>query len=679
MNGCRFCLCRMTLWVVASLLPVGHVLAIEETVVTATRVERNSLSIPFAISTVSGDDVQRRQLLGLDESMARVPGVYITNRYNYSRDLRISIRGFGARSNFGVRGIKVFVDGIPSTAPDGQTALDGLDLANVSRIEVIRGPAAALYGASAGGVINIFTEDGPAIPFAEVGVARGSYDFGRYQFKAGGENGRFNYFINGSYLDYDGFRRNSDIEHGTLNGKFRYTFSDGSVGQLIVRAADAPTELDAGGLDAAMVAADRGGTRAQNIQFDAGEEVDDQRVAWSWDKVFGVHSFSLRNYYNWRDFYARLPFAAGGTTTFERFFYGGGGQYSNASALGSFANRVTLGVDVDHMTDDRRRFDNLNGQQGSLGFEQDEEADTVGVYVQEEFALHEQVDLQAGLRYDHVKLAIDDRFLANGDQSAALEFNEINWMVGAVWGPMEALNVYANYATAFETPTFTELANPAQAGTLGGFANVAAQRTRGYELGLKGIVLKRLRYDIAYYDMRVEDEVTTVANVNGRAFFNNADTDRNGVELGLVADLVPGLAATLAYTYTDLEFVRFPSTVAAEGNTLPGVPRHYTYVELDYRHPAGLFVKWDWAFAGGVYADNLNLTRVDSYDVSTVVAGYDYRIGRFTLSPSFGVNNLFNDKYNTDIRIEDTFSRYFEPAPGRNIFGIFRVRYDFDV
>lgn len=237
--------------------------------VTATRVERNPLSIPLAISTVSGDDVQRRQLLGLDESMARVPGVYITNRYNDSRDLRISIRGFGARSNFGVRGMKIYVDGIPSTAPNGQTALDGLDLANVNRI------------------------------------------------------------------------------------------------------------------------------------------------------------------YNWRDFYARLPFAASGTTTFERFFYGGG-QYSNASALGSFANRVTVGIDVDHMTDDRRRFDNLNGQQGPLGFEQDEEADTVGLYLQDDFALHEQVDLQAGLRYDHVELAIDDRFLANGDQSATLEFDEINWMVGAV-------------------------------------------------------------------------------------------------------------------------------------------------------------------------------------------------------------------------------------------------------
>lgn len=241
------------------------------------------------------------------------------------------------------------------------------------------------------------------------------------------------------------------------------------------------------------------------------------------------------------------------------------------------------------------------------------------------------------------------------------------------------MNLYANYATAFETPTFTELANPAQAGTLGGFANVAAQRTRGYESGLKGIVLKRLRYAFAYYAMRVEDEVTTVANVDGRAFFNNADTDRNGVELGLVGDLPPGLVATLAYTYTDLEFVRFPSTVAAEGNILPGVPQHFTYVELDYRHAAGFFVKWDWAFAGGVYADNLNLTRVDSYDVSTVVAGYDYKFGQFTVSPSFGVNNLFNDKYNTHIRIEDTFARYFEPAPGRNIFGIFRVRYDFDV
>lgn len=657
-------------------------LAVEQVVVTATRVERDALTTPMSISTVERDDVQSRQLLGLDEAMGRVPGLYFTNRYNYSRDLRISIRGFGARSNFGVRGVKVFIDGIPSTTPDGQTALDDLDLSNVERVEVLRGPAGALYGASSGGVINIHTESGTETPFAEAGVSLGSYDFDRYNFKVGGETGPLNYYVNGSYLNYDGYRQQSSVEHMTLNGKWAYTFSDGSVGQLIVRAAHSPTADDPGGLNVVERGTDCGAARDRNIALDAGEEVDEQKVAWSWRKQWGVHELNLRNYYNWRDFDARLPlppFLGTGVVAFQRFFYGGGAQYSNSTALFGHANRVTLGVDVDHSTDDRQRFNNLSGRPGPLAFDQDENADTVGIFLQDEFTLTEQIFLQAGLRYDHIKFEVEDRFLANGDQSDELEFDEINYMIGAMWSPLEALNLYANYATAFETPTFTEFANPANNGTLGGFANVAAQRTRGFEVGLKGALFERVRYDLAYYDMTVEDEVTTVTNIEGRAFFNNADTDRRGFELGVVAQLLPGLEFNGSYTYTDLEFDRFPNTPAAEGNRLPGVPRHFGYMELDYQHASGAFVKWDWSFAGSLFADNLNNTRVDNYDVSNLIIGYGYKRGRFTLTPTFGVNNLFGADYNTDIRIQDATRRYFEPAPDRNIFGTIRLRYEFDV
>ncbi|MCB1746197.1 MAG: TonB-dependent receptor [Gammaproteobacteria bacterium] len=674
MNGNPSRLRAIAAGIATALLPLSPAHAMDEVLVTATRVERNVLDLPFSVSTVAQDDVQSRQLIGLDESMARVPGVFITDRYNYGRDLRISIRGFGARSNFGIRGLRVYVDGIPATAPDGQTALDDLDLVNVSRIEVIRGPASALYGSSAGGVINIFTEDGPETPYAEVGASRGSYDFGRYHFKTGGQSGPLNYFVSGSWLDYDGFRRNADIENRKLNSKFAYNFADGSVGHLIVRYADAPDELDPGGLNAALVAADRGGARPQQIQYDAGEKVEDTKVAWSWEKDLGVHEFTVRNYYNWRDFYGRLPFQNGGISAFERFFFGGGAQYSNSTALAGHANRITLGLDADHMTDERTRNDNLNGAEGPLTLAEDQTADTVGIYLQNEFNVNEHIDLQAALRYDHARFEIDDKFLADGDQSGVLKFNEITWNIGGVWHLFPGLNPYANYGTAFETPTFTEYA---QATQLGGFANVAPQRTRGWEAGFKGALLERLRYDFAYYSMNVEDEVATVANFNGRAFFNNADTDRHGIEVSMVAGLLDGLDLTVSYTHSDLEFDTFKSNVPAEGNALPGVPSNFGYIELDYHHDCGFYAKWDWQFVGSLYADNLNTTKVEGYDVSNIVVGYDYQLGQVTLSPSFGVNNLFNQKYNTDIRIEDNFRRYFEPAPGRNIFGMLRVRYTF--
>jgi iron complex outermembrane receptor protein len=653
---------------------------VEEIVVTASRVEQELTEIPLAVSVVDRDAIQRRQMLSLDESLLRVPGLYFSNRYNYSRDLRIAIRGFGARANFGVRGLEVSVDGIPSTAADGQTALDDLDLASIDRVEVVRGPASALYGASAGGVISIFTESGPETPFVEAGVSFGNYGFERHTLKAGGQAGQLGYLINASYLNYQGYRAHSRVEHGTLSGKLRYEFADGSVGELIVRAADSPTADDAGGLLLAEAQADRRQARLRNVQLDAGEAVKEQKLGLTWQKDWDEHALRLRSYANWRDFDAKLPLlpALGtGIVHFDRVFAGGGAQYSNATPLFGLGSRVTVGVDVEAMTDDRQRWPNVNGSPGALAFDQEEIAHNVGIYLQHELALGERLRVQSGVRYDHIRYEVQDHFGANGDQSAELKFDEVSPFVGVSFDALDALTLYANYATSFETPTFTEFANPADSGSAGGFANVAAQRGQGFELGAKGVVADRVRYELTYYSTEVEDEVTTITNVAGRAFFNNADTDRRGVELGLGAELATGLVLSAAYTYSDLEFERFPSVPLAEGRRLPGVPKHAAYVELAYAHESGFFAKWDWSRVGALFADNQNTTRIAAYDLSSLVFGWDIPVSEWTLTPSFGVNNLFDERYHQEIRIEDSTSRYYEPAPARNYYGGLRVRVEF--
>ena len=655
-------------------------LAMEEIVVNATRVQSKVIDIPLAVSVVSAEDIESRQLIGLDESMSRIPGLYFSNRYNYSRDLRMSIRGFGARSNFGVRGIKLFIDDIPSTAPDGQTALDDLDLGNIEKIEVIRGPASALYGASAGGVVNIYTEDGGDTNFFELGSMLGEYSFLRDQLKIGGKKGSLSYLINGTYLNYGGYREHSDVKQGNLSGKFKYRFKNGSVGSLILRAVDSPEAEDSGGLNANERSTDRRAARQRNVDLDAGEEVADKKVGVLWSKSQGIHSLRLKNYYNWRDFDAKLPitpFIGAGIIKLDRFFFGGGAQYTNSATILKKANRATFGFDIDSMEDDRRRFNNLSGEQGPLQFDQNEKADSVGIFFQDEFSLSDQFRLVGGIRYDHVKFEIEDQFLSNGDQSDTLKFNEVNYSLGFSFSPVRSIGFYVNRSTAFETPTFTEFANPSNSGSLGGFANVAAQRTEGYEIGVKGLLLDRVRYELAYYDMDVEDEVTTVTNIGGRAFFNNADTERQGVEFSFDAGILEGLDLLGTYTYSSLEFDRFPNAPNAEGSRLPGVPEHHAYVEVDYRHKSGLFLKWDWTYVGSIFADNLNTTKADNYNLSNVVVGMTKSINRFSISPRIGVNNLFKQDYNQEIRIQDATNRFFEPAPGRNIYGSVNLRYEF--
>jgi iron complex outermembrane receptor protein len=160
---------------------------IEEVTVMATRTRQPVGEVPMAVSVVEKSQIQRgRQQLGLDEALNRVPGVFSQNRYNFAQDLRLSIRGFGARANFGIRGLKIFADGIPATMADGQSGVDDIDLSSIERIEVTRGPSSSLYGASSGGVLNLYTEDGPATPFVETAVTVGEYDQQKYQLKAGG-------------------------------------------------------------------------------------------------------------------------------------------------------------------------------------------------------------------------------------------------------------------------------------------------------------------------------------------------------------------------------------------------------------------------------------------------------------------------------------------------------------
>lgn len=664
-------------------LPLAAAATDEQYTVTATRVERDVLRTPLAISTVEQASIQRRQQLGIDESMARIPGVFFQNRYNFAQDTRLSIRGFGARSQFGIRGVKIYVDGIPSTLPDGQGGIDDIDLNSASRIEVLRGPAAALYGASAGGVVNIFTEDGPDQPYAEAGLSRGEFDFGRYTVKSGGQVGALNYLVSGSYLNLDGYRDHSEVNHSLVNSKFRYSFNDGSELTAIVNAVDSPVSDDPGGLTAAQVRTNRKQAGANNLRFDSGEWLEQQKVGFVYTRDMGeYHHLQLRNYYIWRDFANNLaigvPFgAADGVVEFNRFVLGGGAQYSFDAPLFGHDNRLTAGFDIDAQEDDRQRYLNVAGARGALSFDQVENADARGFYLHNEFGVTEQIDVLLGLRYDSIDLDVDDRFLANGDQTDGLDFDELNPMAGIVYSPLRELNLYANYGTAFETPSFTELANASRGGILGGFGNVAAQHAKTYEVGVKGLVQERLSYDLAVYYTTVEDEISNVVNNGGRTFFQNADTERNGVETSLRYEVFPGLDLAVAYTYADFTFDRSFATPAIEGNNLPGQPEHQFYGEVSYTHSSGFYAIFDMLHVDELYADNANTATNDSYHVGNLRFGRDFALGQWGVQPFFGINNLFDEEYNQNVILNATGARYFEPAPDRNVYGGLTARYTF--
>lgn len=659
---------------------------LQEITVKSTRVDENLYEVPAAIGTVNQDDIQLgRQQLGLDESLNKVPGVFFQNRYNFAQDLRVSIRGFGARAAFGIRGVKIFQDGIPATLPDGQGGVDDIDLGSASRIELTRSPMSALYGSTSGGSISIFTEDGPEIPFVEGGLAIGEYGYLKGHIKAGGQTGNLNYLVNTSHLQLDGYRDFSANEVSMFNSKLRYDFSPDTKLSVIFNAVDSPKSQDPGGLTLADVEADRTQARDLNEAVDAGEEFDQQKVGFVLrHRIDAKHSLRLRNYYIWKDFRNRLPiFPDGHRVEFDRFFFGGGGDYTYTDSLFGHDNRLIIGFDFDKQDDDRLRWDDATAPADSLFLDQNEEVTSHGLFIQDEFALTDSLELTLGIRYDDVEYEVTDRFLRDDrDDSGQLSFNELTPRVSLLWSPRKSINLYATYSTSFETPTTTEL-RPSSPSSAGFNPDLDAQTATNYEIGIKGLSSGQLSYDVALYHIDVENELVPREDVTDWEYFVNAgESSRNGLEAALSVrpDSIPGLTLSLAYTYSDFEYERFVDNDGNDfaGNTIPGVPEHQLYAEISYYHSTGWYTIWDLLHVGEFFADDANRVEVDAYQVANIRAGYLREFGNWEISPFVGINNMFDEAYFSNIRINAFGGRYYEPAPERNFYGGITARYNFD-
>jgi len=646
---------------------------IEEIVVTATRIEKPLDRVPAAITVINQEDIQLgRQQLALDESLSRVPGVYMQNRFNFAQDLRVSIRGFGARANFGIRGIKILVDGIPETLPDGQGSVDSIDLGAASQIEVLRGPSSSLWGNASGGVISVTSELAPDEPFTEVRVTAGEYDYQKLQFKAGGAGDTLGYLFSLSDSSYDGYRAQSRAENTQLTGRLNFDLGRDREFLTVLNYTDQPISDDPGAITAADVAANPRQARDVNVAFDAGEFLEQSRIGFVYSMPIGErHAISARNYYAWRDFGNKLPFAAGGIVELDRFFAGGGMSYTYSAMWAGRPNQLIVGIDLDHQDDDRMRFDNNLGTQGALSFDQNETVRSRGVFVQNDLTLTDTIDLSFGVRVDNIEFDVTDRFLGDGDDSGSVKLDDVSPMFGIVVALADNLNLYGTYSTAFETPTTTEFNRPDGSG---GFnTSLEPQFATNFEVGLRGRIADRHFYEIAVFSIEVDDELIPfeVPSSPGRDFFANAgQSTRNGVELSMRANPTDRLRATLSYTYADFEYDRFVEGAQNDfsGNTIPGIADEVLFGELMYRHERGWYAALDILHTGEQFANNANTVVDDGYTVANLRLGLEKELDSMTISPFLGINNLSDETYIANIRINSFAGRFFEPAPGSNAY-----------
>ena len=647
------------------------VIKINPTKVNATRVEKNIIDIPASISHIGQEKIQLgTEQAGLDESMRQVPGAFFLNRYNYAQDLRVSIRGFGARSNFGIRGIKIIVDGIPETLPDGQGSIDGVDIGSIYKIDVIRGPSSSLYGNASGGAILIETERGPELPFVELRNTYGDFNLNKQQLKIGGNTGDLNYLLNISNTSVDGYRDNSKFENKQFNGRFEYSLSDSSNIISTLHHTDQPFANDPGGITAEDAATDRRQARAQNLNYQAGEKVKQTRFGLIYKTQLNKsRNLEIRTYNTDRDFSNKLPFQNGGMVNLDRSFYGGGLKYIEEGYLGKYQNRLLLGVDYDRQDDNRSRYNNLLGIKGVKTLQQNELITSLGAYLQNETKLNDIAEITLGVRHDDIEFDVRDKFLSDGDDSGKINLNQFSPMIGVSLKTSSNTNIYATASKAFETPTTTEFANPSG----GGFNQaVKPQKSTNYEIGIKKLSNK-YTFEAAIFQINVRDELTPYEDSEqpGRTFFTNAgSSDRYGLELTNIKRFYDQFEFSTTYTYSDFKFNHFKDVngIKHDGNRIPGIPKNLLNFNLSWSNDSGSYANLDTTFTGEFYADNSNQNKVDSYAVSNLRLGKNFTHNDLNIGLYFGINNIFNEQYNSNIRINAYGNRYFEPAPKQNIF-----------
>lgn len=640
--------------------------------VSAPRLARELYATPAAVSTIDQDAIaQGQQRVRLDESLNRVPGVFLQNRDNFAQGQRISIRGFGARAPFGVRGITVMVDGIPYTLPDGQDQLDAIDLDSAERIEVIRGPSSVLYGNAAGGVIDITTADGRDNPGTRLRMGAGSDGYQKMALQNGGVQGDWSHHISLTALNVDGYREQSSTEKYLLNAKLRRELGSDRALTAIINLLDNPRSEDPGALNAREVAEGRDQAAPNSLALDAGQTVDQQLIGLQYEDLSaGEGELYLKGFIAQRDFEQQLPFVGSSRLGYQRDYMGASAEYHHEVTLGNLPLNYIVGVDAARQKDDRFRNDvNPQGAVGEPLADETQTATSTGVFAQGDLALSELLTLSLGTRFDRVDLDVDDDFAADGDQSGQRTFNEWSGSAGLSYRYRPQHQAYINTGTAFETPTFSEFANPAG----GGFnPSVEPQKAWNREVGLRGYIEPlALDYDVALFSVRVRDELVPY-DEGGRTFYQNAgDTKRDGVELALGWQLADQWRLDSALTLARYEFDEFATpSERFDGNRIPGLPEQTWVSQLTWESLDERFATLETEYVGDLVADNANQTAVDSYWLVNLRVGDGWQLSQQTrLSAYVGLRNLLDEEHYSNVRLNGTFGRFYEPAPGRSVYG----------
>lgn len=654
-----------------------------EVSVSATRVERDNMDLPVAIDTIDQRAIREgNPQVNLSESLNRVPGVAVQNRQNYAQDLQVSSRGFGSRSTFGVRGVRLIADGIPATMPDGQGQAATFNLSSAESIEVMRGPFSSLYGNAAGGVVQIFTADGPADPTFTTNASVGGYNTWKLGQQYGGQHGALNAMVDVSRFETDGYRDHSSARRDAGNLKLRYDLGSAGRITLVVNVMDQPETEDPLGLTAAQVAQNPRQATGVAYTFNTRKSIAQSQGGLTWElPLSNGDIINARAYAGDRQVtqHLAIPLAAqnvvtssGGVVDLDRGYGGLGLRWTREGQLASRRFSISAGMDHDRMLERRRGFMNNNGVTGALKRDEDDKVSNTDLYVQGEWQATKQLGLFAGLRHSRVSFDSKDYYITgiNLDDSGAVDYSRATPVMGATWRITPVMNAYANIGEGFETPTFAELAyRPGGATGLNFALRPATSLHR--EIGLKALTGEHGHVNVALFRIDTRDEIVVNSSSGGRTDYRNASgTLRKGLEVAWQQQYAQGFQSALAWTLLDATFkdAFTPGTggTVAAGNRLPGVASNLLYGELVWRHAAsGFHAGVEVRHSGKVFVNDQNSEAAGAYTIGSLRAGLQQRGKGWRVSEFLRIDNVTDRNYVGSVIVADGNSRFYEPSPGR--------------
>lgn len=669
----------------------GDATRLDEIVVHSTGLRGvRAFDVPASLDTVVLNDGNRANAIA-SEALAGLPGLIARDRQNHAQDTQLSVRGFGARSTFGVRGLRLYADGIPASMPDGQGQLSHFNLGGAERIEVMRGPFSALYGNSSGGVVQLFSADGQAGDPWRLRATAGSDNTWTASANLQGGRERGGYNIALARFDSDGYRDHSAARRDSANIKLHTLFDDGHRLDLVINHLDLTDAQDPLGLTETQYRENPRQATAAATQFNTRKSVRQPQLGVSYEHALNdTSTLHARAYAGERQVvqYLALPTAAqanplnsGGVIDLDNRYAGLDLRWIWRGELAGRAAEFTVGGNGDRQRQHRQGFENFLGDTlGVRGAPRRDEHNRVSnddQFAQLWWRIGERWSLLAGARRGSVRFRSDDDYVSAGnpDDSGRVEYRQTTPVAGLMLAPGDSVRVYFSAGRGFETPTFNELSYRAD-GDAGLAFDLRPAVSDNLELGVKWRSASGGLLEAALFRADTEDELAVAGNVGGRSSFSNVGVARReGVEAAWTQAIGRDWDLRLACTWIDASFrdgrlictgtgCTVPSTPVPAGSRIPGIAQQQAYARLQWTGE-----RWKAAVeafgVGDVVANDVGTARAPGYGLLNLELAHVWPTGQGPLRAFLRVDNALGRRHVGSVIVNEGNGRFYEPGPGR--------------